>query len=100
MYQSINDKSGVSAVNDWIGGVKVESTKDGLELSPPGSSIATKVIVPDRLVDWLVDLRLLRHLPLAYLAPDAGLLPAESIRFFGVDLTWIDRVLDGVFSAG
>jgi hypothetical protein len=55
--------------------------------------------MPQRLMDWLTDLRLLRHIPLVYLVPDSTLLPTESIRFFHVDTTWVDRVIDGVFSA-
>src|SRR5262249_15575465 len=37
--------------------------------------------------------------PLTYLVPDQALLPTESIRFFHVDPTWVDRIVDGVFSA-
>jgi hypothetical protein len=45
-----------------------------------------------------MDLRLLRRIPLSYLVPDPKLLPPESIRFFHVNQTWVDRVIDGVFS--
>jgi hypothetical protein len=55
--------------------------------------------MPGRLYDWLTDLRLLRNVPIDYLVPDSSLLPAESIRFFHVDPTWVDRIIDGVFSA-
>jgi hypothetical protein len=52
-----------------------------------------------RLANWLLDLRLLRHIPLPYLVPDPKLLPPESIRFFHIDPTWVDRVIDGAMSA-
>ena len=56
-------------------------------------------MLPERLREFLIDLRLMRHLPLAYLVPDAALLPPESIRFFHLDPTWMDRIIDGVFAA-
>jgi hypothetical protein len=39
-------------------------------------------------------------MPFHYLVPDAGMLPAESIRFFQVDPNWVDALLDGAFSVG
>jgi len=45
-----------------------------------------------------VGLRLLRGIPLAHLVPDPALLPPESIRFFHVDPTWVDRLVDGAMS--
>jgi hypothetical protein len=47
----------------------------------------------------LVGIRLLRNIPLAYLVPDDALLPPESIRFFHVDTTWVDRVVEGILAA-
>src|SRR5262249_16955419 len=67
----------------------------------PGGKLAfPDLFVPERLYTWLLNLRLLRPVPLSYLVPDPALLPTESIRFFHVDPTWIDRVIDGVFAAG
>jgi hypothetical protein len=63
--------------------------------APPIGSVP----LPDALRSWLLDLRLLRRVPLCYLVPDARLLPPESIRFFNVDQMWIDRLIDGVYSA-
>jgi hypothetical protein len=56
--------------------------------------------LPERLFNWLLDLRLLRGVPLAYLVPDPQLLPTESIRFFLIDPTWMDRLVDGALAAG
>jgi hypothetical protein len=49
---------------------------------------------------WLGDLMLLKNVPIHYLVPDARMLPAESIRFFQVDLSWLQALLDGSFSIG
>jgi hypothetical protein len=94
--------SGVQAVSDWVGQFTPEATPDGLQIQPPPQGSTgpfLPVIVPDFLMRWLRDLRLLRNIPLCYLVPDASLLPPESIRFFHVDYMWLDRVIDGVFSA-
>lgn len=79
-------------------------TDQGLQVVVPGAtdqpSSAFAVKLGERLAQWLLDLRLLRHVPLPYLVPDPSLLPPESIRFFHVDPTWVDRVIDGVMAAG
>lgn len=56
--------------------------------------------LPDAVVDFLADLKLLKGVPVRYLVPDGARLPMESIRFFHVDPTWTDRLVDGVFAAG
>ena len=65
----------------------------------PKGGLKTVLNLSDRLTQWLLDLRLLRHVPLAYLLPDPQLLPVESIRFFQLDATWADRLVDGALSA-
>lgn len=72
---------------------------DGLTLGPPPKSIFSGVEIPPRLQDKLLAIRLLTSIPLSYMVPDAALLPPESIRFFFVDQTWVDRVTDGLLSA-
>jgi hypothetical protein len=100
MYHSLHAKTGVAAVSAWMNQFKLEAA-DGLTFLPPGGPDPAfdKLAIPPRLYSWLLDLRLLRNLPLSYLVPDPDLLPPESIRFFHVDYTWIDRVIDGVFAA-
>ena len=39
-------------------------------------------------------------MPFHYLVPDARMLPAESVRFFYLDRTWTDRLVDGAMAAG
>jgi hypothetical protein len=48
----------------------------------------------------LADLTLLKGVPFHYLAPDQRLLPAESIRFFQIDQSWLESLLDGALSLG
>lgn len=55
---------------------------------------------PDALNDWMARLKLLYGVPFNYLVPDEGMLPPESIRFFYIDVNWIDAMLDGAYSIG
>ncbi|WP_416903660.1 hypothetical protein [Micromonospora echinospora] len=50
--------------------------------------------------DWLTGLTRFEGVPFGYLVPDEGLLPAESIRFLGVDQTWVRHLVDGAVSVG
>jgi hypothetical protein len=99
MYQPFNTKSGAISVNANLANYPVQTGPDGLTVDTSNLTFPATAAMPDRLYNWLLDLRLLRNLPLSYLVPDSALLPAESIRFFHVDPTWVDRVIDGVFSA-
>jgi hypothetical protein len=49
---------------------------------------------------FLAHLRLLVGVPFDYLIPDERLLPRESIRFFYLDRSWTDRLVDGAISVG
>jgi len=55
---------------------------------------------PKVVVDWLSRLKVLYGVPFNYLVPDEGMLPLESIRFFYLDLNWVDAMVDGAFSIG
>jgi hypothetical protein len=100
MYAPINEKSGVEVAHTWLEKFAVQASADGLVVTPPqADDFYHDISIPEHLRTWLLDLRLLRQIPLAYFVPDVALLPAESIRFFHVDATWMDRVIDGVFSA-
>ena len=59
-------------------------------LAPPPPEVST----------WFDQRNLLKGVPFNYLVPAAGMLPAESIRFFEVDPLWTDCLLDGAFSLG
>lgn len=102
MYEPIQKTSAVSLVKQWVGQFQMTEGPDGLKMvvpAPVQQAMLGNLVFPDRLEQWLVGLRLLRNIPLCYLVPDAALLPPESIRFFHVDQTWTDRVIDGVFSS-
>ncbi len=60
----------------------------------------TRVFVPESMSDWFKALRRLEGVPFNYLVADERMLPAESIRFFRVDLAWVDCLADGAFSIG
>lgn len=56
--------------------------------------------LPSYATSFLAHLRLLVGLPFQYLVPDAAMLPEESIRFFHLDRSWTDRLVDGVLTVG
>lgn len=60
-------------------------------------SLAT---LPPYIDAFLAHLRLLVGVPFHNLVPDARLLPAESIRFFYLDRSWTDRLVDGAIAVG
>jgi hypothetical protein len=57
-------------------------------------------ITPADVRRFLARLRLLDGVPFSYLVPDAELLPPESIRFFYLDRTWTDALVQGALSVG
>lgn len=58
------------------------------------------VLIPEAISKWLGRLRLLYGVPFNYLVPDEQMLPPESIRFFYLDMNWVDALIDGAFSIG
>ena len=50
------------------------------------------------LFNWIMDKLFLDTLPFHYLVTDSAHLPAESIRFFHIDPTWLDCSIDGALS--
>ena len=63
----------------------------------PGSSESG---MPPYMESFLAHLRLLVGVPFAYLVPDSRMLPTESIRFFYLDRSWTDRLVDGAIAVG
>ncbi|MCB9546848.1 MAG: hypothetical protein H6706_13470 [Myxococcales bacterium] len=61
---------------------------------------APESALPPYLESFLAHLRLLVGVPFQYLVPDARLLPDESIRFFYLDRSWTDRLVDGAMAVG
>ena len=56
--------------------------------------------LPPYMESFLAHIRLLVGVPFEYLIPDDRLLPPESIRFFYVDRSWTDRLVDGALAVG
>lgn len=56
--------------------------------------------VPLEIYKWLAGLKLLQGVPFRYLVPDEAMLPPETIRFFHLDMNWIDALIDGALSIG
>jgi hypothetical protein len=56
--------------------------------------------MPPYMESLLSHLRLLVGVPFEYLVPDPRLLPDESIRFFYLDRSWTDRLVDGAIAVG
>ena len=70
------------------------TAKDQVDASVPESGM------PPYMEMFLAHLRVLIGVPFDYLVPDARLLPDESIRFFYVDRSWTDRLVDGAIAVG
>jgi hypothetical protein len=49
---------------------------------------------------WLAKTALLEGVPFNHLVPDQRMLPVESARFFYIDQSWINMMLQGALSAG
>ena len=71
-------------------------------LTTPAQILDTvpQATMPPYMESFLAHLRLLVGVPFEYLVPDERLLPPESIRFFYVDRSWTDRVVDGAAAVG
>lgn len=68
--------------------------KDQIDATVPESGM------PPYMESFLAHLRLLVGVPFDYLVPDSRLLPNESIRFFYLDRSWTDRLVDGALAVG
>ena len=56
--------------------------------------------VPEDVIHWLANLKLLSGVPFNYIVPDESMLPPESLRMFNLDFNWIYALVDGAFSIG
>lgn len=68
-------------------------------MNDPASTLA-QTAIPPSLIQWLTQLKNLQGVPFNYLVPDERLLPPESLKFFLLDNTWMDALLDGALSIG
>lgn len=58
------------------------------------------LLYPEEIAAWIAELKLLKGVPLSYLAGDEMQLPPESIRFFYVDEDWTAQMINGALSIG
>ena len=72
--------------------------KDELTLLLSGESAETTL--PDNIKSWMNNLLFLKQVPFNYLVPYEQMLPVESVRFFMLDMQWIQSLLDGAISVG
>ena len=56
--------------------------------------------MPPYMEIFLSQLRILQGVPFDYLVADDRLMPDESIRFFYLDRSWTDRLVDGAIAVG
>ena len=56
--------------------------------------------MPPYMESFLAHVRMLVGVPFEYLIPHPDLLPDESIRFFYLDRSWADRMVDGANAVG
>lgn len=56
--------------------------------------------IPEEITNFLARLSLLYQVPFSYLVPDERMLPEDSIRFFRIDVNWLNALLDGAMSLG
>lgn len=55
---------------------------------------------PGQVTDWFDELLSLKHVPFHYLVSREEMLPANTLRFFHVDVNWLNCLIDGAFSIG
>jgi hypothetical protein len=82
----------------WITGAAALKTRMANPVQVPAP--VPEAEMPPYMESFLAHLRLLIGVPFDYLVPDSRLLPDESVRFFYLDRSWTDRLVDGAISVG
>jgi hypothetical protein len=82
----------------WITGADALRERLSASAQTPPQDPASAL--PPYLESFLAHVRLLVGVPFEYLVADPRLLPTESIRFFYVDRSWTDRLVDGAMAVG
>lgn len=82
----------------WVSGEDAlrERMRDPAQVAPEDPEAS----LPAYALAFLAHLRLLIGVPFDYLAADPRVLPEESIRFFHLDRSWTDRLVDGALAVG
>lgn len=71
-----------------------------IKLKPLEAAANLPEDLPDELIDYLSQLKLLYGVPFSYLVAEEQLLPPESLRFFYLDGNWSDALAAGALSIG
>jgi hypothetical protein len=82
----------------WITGAN--ALNERLQAPAQVEAPVAEAEMPAYMESFLAHLRLLIGVPFEYLIPDSRLLPDESIRFFFLDRSWTDRLVDGAIAVG
>src|SRR5580692_836539 len=82
--------------------LKSPSSLRSLRFGDRSAQLSAEQLTPteSKLADWLGKLKLLHGIPFNYLVPYVEMLPAESIRFFYCDTTWLNYLVEGAMSLG
>jgi hypothetical protein len=84
----MNAQTGNSQLQNYLGMPEVQTLLQDIAL--PEANVQ----------QWIANLMLLNDIPFQNIIADTRLAPQESLRFFYVDPTWIDAMIDGVLSVG
>lgn len=69
--------------------------------NPSVQELLTEIASPEKAVlDWISSLQLLHNIPFNNIIADVRLLPVESLRFFYIDPSWTNSLIDGALSIG
>lgn len=100
----------IDFINSFIAGQKGTSAKKlwkpvpkppvGGDLADHDISNAPRTAEEETIINFLSRLLLLDNVPLNYLVPHPNLLPPESIRFFTMDMEWLNHLMMGALSLG
>lgn len=95
------------AFQDLVSNVEGQNRTEAIRalLAPPkskgiGEPAAAGLEVDESIRSWLGKLKLLNGVPFHYLVPDERMLPPESIRFFYLDINWVNALVDGAYNIG
>ena len=85
-------------MTSWYNETALE--KDAPEINELMEKLSFDFCTDEEVEEFFNSLPLLYHTSCAYLVPDSGMLPPESVRFFYVDENWTDAYMDGALSIG
>lgn len=78
-----------------------KAAKQLVQDTPPAiETLVTDDKIAAEIYEWLASLKLLHGVPFHYIVPDEDMLPQESIRFFNLDINWVNSLVDGAYSIG